>query len=155
VLTPMRAVLDGYRVVFSEHAHAFDRAAADAAAEHRRKIRTLAGNVQILSLEPRLLVPLVNPVWLQYVSHKLGRLLVPYAMLLLFTASVALATRHPLYFVALAGQCVLYLLAGYGAWLEFKAAPAPASGADRRVSSSKAGGAFSARLRAVKRIVNA
>src|SRR5581483_6052911 len=76
VLTPMRVVLQGLRVVFNERAHAFDRAAADADAEARRKVRTLAGNYQILALEPRLLVPIVNRVWLQYLSHKLGRLAV-------------------------------------------------------------------------------
>ena len=53
VLTPMRVVLAGYRVVFNEKALAFDRAAADADAEARRKVRTLAGNYQILALEPR------------------------------------------------------------------------------------------------------
>lgn len=122
VLTPMRAVMAGYRVVFSERAFAFDRAAADADAEQRRKVRTLAGNVQILGLEPRLLVPVLNPVWLQYVSHKLGRLIVPYALLSLFAASVALSEQAAVYTLALIAQCALYLLAGYGAWLEHRAA---------------------------------
>ena len=97
VLTPMRVVLAGYRVVFNERARAFDRAAADADAEARRKIRTLAGNYQILSLEPRLLLPWRNPVWLQYVSHKLGRLVVPYALLAIFCASIVLAGRSLFY----------------------------------------------------------
>ena len=118
VLTPMRAVLAGYRVVFSEQAIAFDRAAVDAHAENRRKVRTLAGNIQILGQEPRLLLPIVNPVWLQYVSHKLGRLIVPYALLTLFAASLALAGQHVFYTLALGAQCVLYLLGGYGAWLD-------------------------------------
>jgi cellulose synthase/poly-beta-1,6-N-acetylglucosamine synthase-like glycosyltransferase len=118
VLTPMRVVLQGYRVVLAERAIAFDRAAADADAENRRKVRTLAGNVQILRQEPRLLIPFVNPVWLQYVSHKLGRLIVPYALLGLFTANLALAALHPFYTLTLAGQCALLLLGGYGAWLD-------------------------------------
>jgi biofilm PGA synthesis N-glycosyltransferase PgaC len=152
VLVPMRAVLAGYRVVFSEDAYAFDRATLDADAEQRRKVRTLAGNIQILGQEPRLLLPFVNPVWVQYMSHKLGRLLVPYAMLALFTTSIALATAHPVYALALAVQCLLFLLAGYGAWLEFQATP--------RASLSlpddlPAGGALLARLRTMKRIVNA
>ena len=86
--------LRGYRVVFNEQARAFDRAAADADAEARRKVRTLAGNYQILALEPALLLPWRNPVWLQYVSHKLGRLAVPYAMLAIFVASIVLAGRR-------------------------------------------------------------
>jgi biofilm PGA synthesis N-glycosyltransferase PgaC len=154
VLTPMRAVLGGHRVVFSEAAIAFDRAAADVDAEQRRKVRTLAGNVQILGIEPRLLIPFVNPVWLQYVSHKLGRLVVPYCLLTLFAASIALAAEHAIYAIALAAQCALYLLAGYGAWLDFKTRRAPES----RAAESPAAGATPAhwaRTRTDKGIVNA
>jgi poly-beta-1,6-N-acetyl-D-glucosamine synthase len=117
VLAPMRAVLDGYRVVFEDRAKAFDRAASDARAESRRKIRTLAGNVQILWLEPRLLIPFVNPVWLQYMSHKVGRLVVPYALVALLLSSAWLAREHWIYAAALVAQCGFYLLAAYGAWL--------------------------------------
>ena len=123
VLAPMRAVLAGARVVFQERARAFDRASESADAEARRKVRTLAGNVQILWLEPRLLVPVVNPVWWQYVSHKLGRLVVPYALLTLFAASLPLARQHPFYLLALLGQAGFYLLAAYGAYLEFMREP--------------------------------
>jgi biofilm PGA synthesis N-glycosyltransferase PgaC len=125
VLTPMRVVLAGYRVVFNEKAIAFDRAASDADAEARRKVRTLAGNYQILALEPALLLPWRNPVWLQYVSHKLGRLAVPYALVAVFVASLVLA-GHVFYGAMLAGQVLFYLLAGAGAMLELQA---------RRVSS--------------------
>jgi len=120
VLTPMRVVLAGYRVVFNEKARAFDRAAVDADAEARRKIRTLAGNYQILALEPALLLPWRNPVWLQYVSHKLGRLAVPYALLAVFVTTTVLAGRW-FFITVLAGQVLFYLLAGAGAILEFSA----------------------------------
>jgi poly-beta-1,6-N-acetyl-D-glucosamine synthase len=128
VLTPMRVVLAGYRVVFNDRARAFDRAAVDADAETRRKIRTLAGNYQILALEPALLLPWRNPVWVQYVSHKLGRLAVPYAILATFFASIVLAARSTepvsgrlFYAMALAGQVLFFLLAGVGAILELSA----------------------------------
>ncbi len=118
VLAPMRAVLAGRRVIFDERATAFDYAPPDSAAETRRKIRTLAGNFQILWLEPRLLVPFVNPVWIQFLSHKLGRLVVPYALLALFAANVVLAEQHVFFLIALIAHCAFYLLAGYGAWIE-------------------------------------
>jgi cellulose synthase/poly-beta-1,6-N-acetylglucosamine synthase-like glycosyltransferase len=118
VLTPMRCVLAGYRTVFNGRALAFDRVALDAEAEGRRKRRTLAGNYQILALEPALLVPWRNPVWMQYVSHKVGRLLVPYALIGLMVSSTVLAERSVVYAAALAFQCGFYLLAGYGAWLD-------------------------------------
>jgi len=121
VLAPMRAVLARRRVIFEPLARAFDATPADSAREAQRKVRTLAGNFQILWLEPRLLIPFVNPVWLQYISHKVGRLAVPYALLALMAGSVALAGREPLYTAALSAQCAFYLLAGYGAWFERKA----------------------------------
>ncbi len=130
VLIPMRIVLAGFRVVFAEGARAFDRAAVDADAESRRKVRTLAGNYQILWLEPALLLPWRNPVWIQYLSHKLGRLIVPYALLALFAASVALAQENVFAFTALCMQVTFYLLAGYGALIETssrRAAAAPAA----------------------------
>ncbi|HUK35380.1 MAG TPA: glycosyltransferase family 2 protein, partial [Vicinamibacterales bacterium] len=118
VLTPMRCVMAGYRVLFEERARAFDRTATDASAEGRRKLRTLAGNYQLLWIEPRLMLPWRNPAWLQFVSHKVGRLLVPYALPLIFGLSLVLARRAPIYAAAFAAQCLFYLLAAYGAWLE-------------------------------------
>jgi len=132
VLTSMRIVLQGHRVVFSDRARAFDRAAVDADHEARRKVRTLAGNYQLLALEPRLLLPWRNPVWLQYVSHKLGRLLVPYALLTLFAATIVLAASEWIYMAALVGQVSFYLLAGYGALVELAARRHVAQTAPRR-----------------------
>ena len=91
VLAPMRTVLSGARVIFEGSARAYDRTATTADAEFRRKTRTLAGNYQLLMLEPRVLLPVINPVWFQFVSHKLGRLIVPYALIALLVSSAALA----------------------------------------------------------------
>jgi poly-beta-1,6-N-acetyl-D-glucosamine synthase len=115
VLAPMRAVLDGCRVVFAPRARAYDRSSPDAATERRRKIRTLAGNYQLLRLEPRLLLPVVNPVWLQFVSHKLGRLVVPYALAALLVSSAVLAPTGAVYGAALTLQVFFYVLAAHGA----------------------------------------
>jgi poly-beta-1,6-N-acetyl-D-glucosamine synthase len=117
VLAPMRAVLGGWRIVFEERAKAYDRASPDAAAEWRRKVRTLAGNYQILVQEPRLLLPGVNPVWLQYLSHKVGRLVVPWALAGAFLASAVLAPHGWIYAAAFAVQCAFYLLAAIGGWM--------------------------------------
>jgi cellulose synthase/poly-beta-1,6-N-acetylglucosamine synthase-like glycosyltransferase len=127
VLAPMRAVLGGWRVVFDERALAFDTIAANGSTESRRKRRTLAGNYQILAHEPRLLVPGLNPVWLQYCSHKIGRLLIPWALVGAFVSAAALAPHHWWYALALAGQASFYTLAAFGAYLE--ARPARTRGA--------------------------
>jgi poly-beta-1,6-N-acetyl-D-glucosamine synthase len=118
VLAPMRVVLAGRRIVFDERAHAFDRVASDGSAESRRKMRTLAGNYQILALEPGLLNPFTNPVWVQYASHKLGRLFVPWALVMVLAASAWLARDHWFYGVALMLQLGFYGLAALGGWLE-------------------------------------
>ncbi|CAN5660516.1 glycosyltransferase family 2 protein [soil metagenome] len=118
VLAPMRVVLGGHRIVFEEGARAFDRTSPDAAAESRRKTRTLAGNYQILVQEPRLLLPVVNPVWLQYLSHKVGRLVVPWALVGAFFASAGLAGTSWLYAGAFGLQAAFYVLAIFGAWLD-------------------------------------
>jgi biofilm PGA synthesis N-glycosyltransferase PgaC len=120
VLAPMRTVLAGYRIVFEERAVAFDQAASDARAESRRKTRTLAGNYQILGQEWRLLIPGINPVWLQYMSHKVGRLLVPWALLLAFVSSAVLARSRWYYAAALTVQMGFYGLAAMGGWAEMR-----------------------------------
>jgi cellulose synthase/poly-beta-1,6-N-acetylglucosamine synthase-like glycosyltransferase len=132
VLAPMRVVLAGYRIVFNERAQAFDRVPLDAEAEARRKVRTLAGNFQILALEPQLLLPWRNPLWLQYVSHKLGRLAVPYALLTLFASSIVLSDTHLFYRAVLIAQVAFYLLAGYGAALDLEAHRVEPAAAERR-----------------------
>jgi cellulose synthase/poly-beta-1,6-N-acetylglucosamine synthase-like glycosyltransferase len=125
VLAPMRAVLAGFRIVFDERAIAFDRTSPDAAVEARRKTRTLAGNYQILGLEPRLLLPTVNPVWFQYLSHKVGRLVVPWVLLVLLAVSILLALAGGyVYVAAMAVQLGFYALAAAGGALRLRERPA-------------------------------
>lgn len=129
VLAPMRAVLAGRRVVFEERARAYDRTSANATAESRRKVRTLAGNYQILAQEPRLLLPVLNPVWLQYMSHKIGRLFVPWALAGAFFASALLMFDGWIYAGAFVVQALFYGLAAYGAWSEYRSRQADGYGA--------------------------
>jgi cellulose synthase/poly-beta-1,6-N-acetylglucosamine synthase-like glycosyltransferase len=126
VLAPMRAVLAGSRVVFQSSAKAFDRVPPGASVEFGRKTRTLAGNYQLLLLEPRLLIPFVNPVWLQFLSHKLARLVVPYALCALLATSAVLAGKHVFYAIVFVGQLAFYGLAAYGAVLERRGRVNPA-----------------------------
>ncbi len=86
VLQPMRARLRQKRVVFEPAARAFD-IAAESKREFQRKVRTLSGNFQLLLLAPGLLSPVANPSWFDFVSHKLCRLFVPYALVATLVAS--------------------------------------------------------------------
>jgi hypothetical protein len=133
----MRVVLAGRRTVFEPRARAFDRAAPNAIVEERRKIRTLAGNYQILGLEPRLLLPFRNPVWLQYASHKIARLLVPWALLSALLTSAALSFSGWLYLVALILQLGFYALAAIGWWLDRSAATGAARAEESREAKDR------------------
>lgn len=86
-VVPMRIVLAGHRVLFARSARAYDLSSATAGQEFARKVRTLAGNFQAVAMEPRLMLPTDNPVFFQFVSHKLARLLVPYFCLLALVSS--------------------------------------------------------------------
>ncbi len=129
VYWPLRVSMQGYRVVLDGRARAYDRLPGRARDEFRRKVRTLSGNYQLVVRLPGALLPWRNPVWLQFLSHKLFRLVVPWAMLgMLGTAALLDGT---FYRVALAGQIAFYLLglagAGTSAGSRFRAASAAAS----------------------------
>jgi cellulose synthase/poly-beta-1,6-N-acetylglucosamine synthase-like glycosyltransferase len=85
VYAPMRVVLAGLRVVFVDDARAVDLRRADPAHEYRRKVRTLTGILQLCCWLPQLLVPARNPIWAQFIFHKLLRLLTPYWLIGLAT----------------------------------------------------------------------
>ncbi|MBT1070894.1 glycosyltransferase family 2 protein [Pelotalea chapellei] len=108
VLTPMNIVLQGFRTVFDHRAVAYDVVSKDVSQEWRRKVRTLAGNWQMIGFVPGLLLPWVNPYWLRFVSHKLFRLLVPFALVILLFSG--LAVGEGIYLCANAAQALFYLL---------------------------------------------
>jgi biofilm PGA synthesis N-glycosyltransferase PgaC len=114
VLIPMNAAMSGLRVVFETGAKAYDRPSSDAQQEKRRKVRTLAGNVQLLASNGRFLVPGRNPLFFQLVSHKVLRLLAPFFMLTLAVTNIQLARKDALYTLALIGQMLAYGAAGAG-----------------------------------------
>lgn len=97
VLIAMRVAAAGCRVVFEPRALAWDQPPQRPAEERRRKLRTLAGNYQLIQLAPWLLFPGSNPLWFRFVNHKLLRLLAPWLLLLLGLSAAALATRHAIY----------------------------------------------------------
>lgn len=88
VYEPMSVVLQGYRVIFDETAQAVDVVSDNIAQEWKRKVRTLAGNWQLLNLGPRFFLPFSNNVWWKFWSHKVFRLLVPFNLLLLFISGM-------------------------------------------------------------------
>jgi poly-beta-1,6-N-acetyl-D-glucosamine synthase len=105
VYIPMSAVRQGFRVVFDGRAHAWDVPDLGAQREFGRKVRTLSGNYQLMQIAPWLLRT-ENPVRLEFVSHKLLRLLVPFALAAALLSTMFLAA--PVYRAALACQLAFY-----------------------------------------------
>ncbi len=115
LLTPMRVVQKGYRVLFEPRAVAIDQFSETMAAEKRRKIRTLAGNWQLIGLQPDLFSPATNPYWWRLLAHKFSRLLVPYAAILMVLLALASGSIFAMaVLVALASLVLLSLLAQRG-----------------------------------------
>jgi hypothetical protein len=75
--------------------------------EFSRKVRTLSGNYQLLQLAPWLLSS-ENAIRFEFVSHKISRLVVPFALLALLAASLFLP--QPVYRAALGAQLAFYAL---------------------------------------------
>jgi len=107
VLLPMQIVRKGYRVIFDSRARAWDSPDLGDGREFSRKVRTLSGNYQLLQLAPWLLTS-KNAIRFEFVSHKLSRLVVPFALLALLTASVFLP--QPVYRAALGAELAFYAL---------------------------------------------
>lgn len=104
---PMGAFLEGYRLVVEPEAQAFDFP-TDVSIEFRRKVRTLAGNYQLLRYYPWLLT-LRNRMLFHFISYKLLRLLLPWIALALLI--VCFGLPEPWRTIVLGGQLGIYGLA--------------------------------------------
>ena len=113
VYIPMEVVHQGKRVIFQPKARVWDVPFLGAEREFARKVRTLSGNYQLVQLAPWLLSG-NNPLRLEFISHKLLRLVVPFALAAILAASIFLP--GPIYRVALILQLLLYGLSLL-AWL--------------------------------------
>ena len=105
VYIPLQVVKQGKRVVFEPRARAWDSPDLGGGLEFARKVRTLSGNYQLVQLMPWVLST-QNPVLFRFVSHKLLRLVAPFALAAMFIASLWL--KAPLYRVALILQLAFY-----------------------------------------------
>jgi len=113
VYLPLAAYFKGYRLIMDSRAHAYDLPTS-LDTEFQRKVRTLAGNYQILLAYPALLGP-GNRMWVHFASYKFGRLLLPWLLIVLAVASFGLAA--PWREALLAGQAAFYMLALADVWI--------------------------------------
>jgi biofilm PGA synthesis N-glycosyltransferase PgaC len=107
VYIPMQVVKAGKRVIFESKARAWDLPDQGTEREFSRKVRTLSGNYQLLQLQPWLLSG-NNAIRFEFVSHKLLRLIVPFALLAALIACAMISA--PFYRAALVLQVAFYAL---------------------------------------------
>jgi len=128
VVTPLRVRQQGYRVVFEPAARAIDWVSATPGHEFARKVRTLAGVTQTVVNLRQFVGTLSLGAWWQFTSHKVLRLVVPYALLSALVSSALLEGRF--YQFAFILQVVVYALGiigtlshGEGKWQRLVATP--------------------------------
>lgn len=105
VYIPMEVSRQERRVVFDSRARAWDLPSLGTERDFAQKVRTLSGNYQLLKLAPWILSR-ENPVRFEFVSHKLLRLAVPFALTTALLASAFL--QQPFYRFALVAQVAFY-----------------------------------------------
>jgi cellulose synthase/poly-beta-1,6-N-acetylglucosamine synthase-like glycosyltransferase len=108
VYIPMHVVRQGKRVIFESGAIAWDHLDKQPSHEFRRKIRTLVGNYQLISLAPWLITA-SNPLLFEFISHKVLRLFGPFMLVGLLFSSFLLPGVF--YKSILALQVIFYLFA--------------------------------------------
>lgn len=84
----LNAFFQGYRVVFDPAAIAIDYP-AKSGTEFRRRCRTLAGLWQVFARKPELFTSR-DRMRLHFLSHKFGRLMLPWALIVVVAATFAL-----------------------------------------------------------------
>lgn len=107
---PLSIIRKGYRSVIDRNATVTDTWPAQASGEFQRKVRTLAGNFQLIARAPWILSS-QNRAVIQLISHKLLRLAVPYFFALLLITSAMLGRHSAPYAVFAVMQAAVWLLA--------------------------------------------
>jgi biofilm PGA synthesis N-glycosyltransferase PgaC len=105
---PLMAFFAGYRIIFDPEAIATDQPAV-AGTEFRRRFRNLAGLWQTFARYPGLFSS-KNPMRLHFLSHKFGRLVMPWSILLAVLGTWLLPP-WPLKWVLIGGEAAFALLA--------------------------------------------
>ena len=109
---PVSVIRRGFRAVYEPNAVAYEEAYEMTG--FARRVRIMAGNIQQLREIGGLLYPFRPLELFFFLSHKLSRLLVPFAMVIVFVTNTLLLHSW-LYAALFCAQLVFYLLAASGA----------------------------------------
>ncbi|MEA1927262.1 MAG: glycosyltransferase family 2 protein [Candidatus Auribacterota bacterium] len=117
MMIPLGPVQQGYRIRFDSRARALEEGYTDLKLEFNRKVRTLVGNYQVFFRAFWSLIPGKSRVAFQMISHKLFRLLVPFALAgVLISCLLGPTALLPVLFL----QIIFYIFAGYGLFLTIR-----------------------------------
>jgi len=105
---PFNAIRKGKRVLFLTGAVVYDWVSKDEWREFQRKVRTLIGNLQLISMDG-FFISFRNPILWQFLSHKIFRLFIPYAMVICYIGSIFM--HWPWSGLLFSGQTAFYLVA--------------------------------------------
>lgn len=109
IWVPAHVVFAGYRVIYQSSAVAIEDRNVVAEEEFGKKVRTLAGNLEILQRCPKILSPTRNRLWWSFLLHKILRVFGPVLLLAALISSIFLP--WPWNYMLAGGQAVFYLLA--------------------------------------------
>jgi cellulose synthase/poly-beta-1,6-N-acetylglucosamine synthase-like glycosyltransferase len=111
-VVPMRARTLGFQVVFDPEAQAIEFAGESVQDEFTRRVRIATGSFR--ALRELAQVPLAPLACLAFFSHKVLRWVLPFLLIGLLAANLALVDAGAFYQGMLAAQCAFYLWAGVG-----------------------------------------
>ncbi len=114
LLTPLRIVRKGYRVVYEPGARAVENASNSVAGEFRRKLRIAASNFHTIADFRDLLSPRWGWIAFGLWSHKIVRWFVPFLLLAILASLPVLAGDSLGYDLLFDGAVVFLLLAAAG-----------------------------------------
>lgn len=117
---PIQVVMKGKKVAYDPTAIAWDNAEQEYAKEHKRKIRTLAGNYQLIFSDPKIVSPFHNRLWWMFISHKLLRLIVPFALFSALVSNIMLYDYSIFYTTSFYIQLLFYASAVAGGLIQNK-----------------------------------
>jgi poly-beta-1,6-N-acetyl-D-glucosamine synthase len=110
-IIPVSVLAKGYRAVYEPSAVVYEE--AHEMTGFGRRIRIMAGNIQQIREIKGLLHPLRPMALFFFLSHKVSRLVVPFAMLVALIANLFLLGSR-FYFAIFCAQLAFYLLAALG-----------------------------------------
>ena len=124
---PLTAFFAGYRVIFDAEAIATDDPAV-AGTEFRRRFRNLAGLWQTFARFPQLFSS-ANRMRFHFLSHKFGRLVLPWAILFTIVGTLLLPGSS-IRWLLIGGEVIFFLLAAtdgfFPKWFPLKRLSSPA-----------------------------